>query len=93
DPGNRYYWRQNRKRLDFEGMRDSLLAIAGNLDSTMGGQAVSIEGADYAPRRSLYGFIDRQNLPGMFRTFDLASPDTTSPGRFTTTVPQQALFL
>ncbi|HAV64009.1 MAG TPA: hypothetical protein DCY13_16790, partial [Verrucomicrobiales bacterium] len=40
DPGNRYYWRQNRKRLDFEGMRDSLLAIAGNLDAAMGGQAV-----------------------------------------------------
>jgi hypothetical protein len=29
----------------------------------------------------------------MFRTFDFASPDTTSPQRFSTTVPQQALFL
>jgi hypothetical protein len=41
----------------------------------------------------VYGFIDRQNLPGVFRAFDFASPDTTSPQRFTTTVPQQALFL
>lgn len=93
DPGNRYYWKQNRKRLDFEAMRDTLLAVAGNLDPTMGGQAVDIDSDDPVPRRSIYGFIDRQNLPGMFRTFDLASPDTTSPGRFRTTVPQQALFL
>ena len=93
DQGNRYYWRQNRKRLDFEAMRDSLLTIAGNLNPAIGGQAVDIDSANFAPRRSIYGFIDRQNLPGMFRTFDLASPDTTSPQRFSTTVPQQALFL
>jgi hypothetical protein len=37
--------------------------------------------------------IDRQNLPGLFRTFDFANPDTSSQGRFHTTVPQQALFL
>ena len=42
---------------------------------------------------TVYGFIDRQNLPGMFRTFDFASPDTHAPQRFSTTVPQQALFL
>jgi hypothetical protein len=41
----------------------------------------------------VYGFIERQNLPGMLRTFDFASPDTHCPQRFTTTVPQQALFL
>ena len=34
-----------------------------------------------------------QNLPGTFRSFDLALPDTHAPQRFTTTVPQQALFL
>ena len=41
----------------------------------------------------MYGFIDRQNLPGLFRTFDFASPDTHAPQRYATTVPQQALFL
>jgi hypothetical protein len=41
----------------------------------------------------VYGFIDRQNLPGLFRTFDFASPDTSTGERHTTTVPQQALFL
>src|SRR5262249_10834643 len=44
-------------------------------------------------RRTVYGFIDRQNLPGLFRTFDFASPDATSPQRHATTVSQQALFL
>jgi hypothetical protein len=47
----------------------------------------------FAKRRSVYLFIDRQNLPNTFRNFDFASPDTHSPGRYTTTVPQQALFL
>jgi hypothetical protein len=47
----------------------------------------------FSSRRTIYGFVERQNLPGLFRTFDFASPDTTSPQRFSTTVPQQALFL
>jgi hypothetical protein len=50
-------------------------------------------GASSATRRTIYGFIDRQNLPGMFRTFDFASPDATNAQRFNTTVPQQALFM
>ena len=66
---------------------------AGRLDLTMGGPAVDIVNAPFSTRRTIYGFIDRQNLPGVFRTFDLASPDTTSPKRYETTVPQQALFL
>ena len=37
--------------------------------------------------------IDRQNLDGLFRTFDFASPDASTPARHTTVVPQQALFL
>ena len=47
----------------------------------------------FSTRRTLYGFIDRQNLDGVYRTFDFAVPDATSPRRFVTTVPQQALFL
>ena len=47
----------------------------------------------FTTRRTVYGFVERQNLPGLFRTFDFASPDTTSPQRFSTTVPQQALYL
>jgi REP element-mobilizing transposase RayT len=93
DPNNQLLWRMNRRRLELEPMRDSILAVSGQLDLRSGGQPVEIAQPPFVPRRSVYGFIERQNLPSMFRTFDLASPDTTSPQRFLTTVPQQALFL
>jgi hypothetical protein len=93
DPEDRLLWKMNRSRLDFEEMRDSLLACSGKLDLTEGGHAVDIVGEPSSARRTIYGFVERQNLPNMFRTFDFASPDTTSPQRFATTVPQQALFL
>ncbi len=93
DPENRLLWKMNRRRLDFEAMRDGLLAVSGRLDRTMGGVPVEITKAPSPPRRSIYGFIDRQNLPGLFRTFDLASPDAHVAQRHSTTVPQQALFL
>jgi hypothetical protein len=92
DPENRLLWRFNRQRLDFEAMRDSLLAVSGALDSRIGGPPrVGAEPAS-ATCRTIYGFIDRQNLDGVYRTFDFAVPDATSPRRFVTTVPQQALF-
>jgi hypothetical protein len=93
DSENRLLWRMNRRRLEFEPLRDALLAVAGRLDRRMGGRPVPIARGTGTPRRSVYGFIDRQNLPGLFRTFDLASPDTSTPRRHSTTVPQQALFL
>jgi mono/diheme cytochrome c family protein len=92
DAENRLLARQNRRRLDFEQLRDSLLFAAGRLDLTPGGPGVDLT-SPAARRRTVYGFIERQNLPGMFRTFDFANPDTTSPQRYTTTVPQQSLFL
>lgn len=93
DPDNRWLARTSRRRLDFEALRDSLLAASGNLDRTVGGRAVDLYGVVPSKRRTLYGFIDRQNLPGVMRTFDFALPDAHAPQRFTTTVPQQALFL
>jgi hypothetical protein len=93
DPDNRLISRMNRQRLDFEALRDTLLADSGKLDLTLGGLPVQLESEPFSGRRTLYGYIDRQNLPGLFRTFDFANPDTSSQGRFHTTVPQQALFL
>jgi hypothetical protein len=93
DPQNRLLWKYNRRRLDFEATRDTLLAVAGRLDATMGGRSVSLQSTPPSARRTVYGFIDRQNLDGLFRTFDFASPDATSPRRYVTTVPQQALYL
>jgi hypothetical protein len=93
DPENRLLWRMNPRRLELEPLRDSLLVASGQLDLTIGGRSVDILAKPFVPRRSIYAFIDRQNLPGMFRTFDMASPDATSGQRFTTSVPQQALFM
>ncbi|MDB6029124.1 MAG: hypothetical protein JWM68_5347, partial [Verrucomicrobiales bacterium] len=93
DPENHLLWKMNRQRLDFEELRDALLFVSGKMDLTMGGLPVEIVADPSPPRRTIYGYIDRQNLPGLFRTFDFANPDSTSPQRFYTTVPQQALFL
>ncbi|HJT75755.1 MAG TPA: DUF1549 and DUF1553 domain-containing protein, partial [Gemmataceae bacterium] len=93
DPENRLLARRDRTRLDFEALRDALLAAGGRLDLAMGGRSVDLVNAPFSTRRSVYGFIDRQNLPGLFRAFDFASPDATSAQRHETTVPQQALFL
>ncbi|MCH8922401.1 MAG: PSD1 domain-containing protein [Planctomycetes bacterium] len=92
DPENRLLWRMNRRRLEFEAMRDALLSVAGRLDPMMGGKPVDIYRAPFRPRRSVYGMIDRQDLPGLLRVFDFASPDQSSPRRPRTIVPQQALF-
>jgi len=93
DPENRLLWRMNRRRLEWEAARDSLLAVAGRLDTRMGGRPVELTGGKPSPRRAVYGFIDRQDLPGVFRVFDIASPDQSSPRRPQTTVPQQNLYL
>ena len=93
DPANTLLWKFNRQRLDFEQLRDSLLLASGKLDLTPGGLPVDLTTQPFATRRTAYGFIDRQNLPPMFRTFDFASPDVSASQRFQTTVPQQALFL
>ena len=82
DPQNRLLWRYNRQRLDFEAMRDSVLAVAGTLDTTMGGPSIADPEPPLPTRRTVYGFIDRQNLDGIYRTFDFAVPDATSPKRF-----------
>jgi hypothetical protein len=93
DPDNRFLTRMNRQRLDYEAMRDTLLALSGKLDLKMGGIPVDLQTEPFPTRRTLYGLIDRQNLPAVYRTFDFANPDTSNQGRFHTTVPQQALFL
>jgi hypothetical protein len=93
DPDNTLLWKMNRRRLDFEATRDALLAVAGRLSRQVGGPSVSNITAPGATRRTLYGFLDRLNVPELYRTFDYPSPDATSPKRDSTTVAPQALFL
>jgi hypothetical protein len=93
DPENSLLWRMNRRRLDLESFRDSLLAAAGRLDLTVGGPSVQLTEAPFPTRRSVYGFIERQNLPAFFRTFDFANPNVHTASRPETASPQQALYL
>lgn len=93
DPDNALWTHARRQRRDFESMRDAILVGCDFLNTRIGGESVEITTPQLSPRRTLYARIDRQNLPGLFRTFDFASPDMHSPGRYYTTVPQQSLFL
>jgi hypothetical protein len=93
DPENVYYWRMNRRRLDFEGVRDCLLDVSGKLNRTIGGPPLPSSADSTSNRRTVYCFIDRLNLPGVYRTFDFPDPNATSPRRDQTTVAPQALFL
>jgi hypothetical protein len=93
DPENVLLWRAPRRRLDFEAMRDALLVTSGRLVAEIGGKSVQDSLGAGANRRSLYTHLDRLNMPNLLRTFDVPSPDATSPQRVETTVPQQALFL
>ncbi|WP_165250986.1 PSD1 and planctomycete cytochrome C domain-containing protein [Paludisphaera soli] len=92
DPENRLLWRANPHRLTFEEARDSALAATGELDARLGGRGTPLFGGAENRRRTLYGVVDRQFLPGVFRVFDFANPDLHIPSRSETTVPQQALF-
>jgi hypothetical protein len=78
-------------RLSFEEARDAWLAAAGRLNPQIGGRPESLFAASNT-RRTLYAFIDRENLPAVMRTFDFANPDLSIPQRSETIVPQQALF-
>ena len=93
DPKNRLLARMNRRRLDFEAMRDALLFVSGDLNRAIGGPPVRIDTVSFVPRRSVYGFIDRMNMPNLLRSFDFPSPVSSSPKRSETTVPPQALFM
>lgn len=92
DPENRYLRRMNGRRQSFEEMRDSMLSASGKLDPKTGGKPQDLFSSSYPVRRTLYGEIDRQYLPGTLRVFDFASPDLHVAKRVETTVPQQALF-
>jgi hypothetical protein len=82
DADNRLWWKFNRRAVDFEVLRDSLLAVAGALDTRLGGPAAAMFGDEFVTRRTLYGRIDRMDLPPLLATFDSA-----------TTVSPQALYM
>jgi hypothetical protein len=92
DSQNRYYWRANRKRLSIEELRDSSLAVSGQLDRTSRGRPERLWGKDYTRRRAIYGYINRFNLDPTLRIFDFPTPMQTQPERDESIVAPQALF-
>ena len=106
DPENRLLWRWTPRRLEAEAIRDSVLAVSGSLDRTMGGSLLSsgnfeyvtndqsANGAQYgAPRRSLYLPVIRNALFGFFGIFDYTDASVTLDARAQTVIAPQALFM
>jgi hypothetical protein len=91
DPENRLLWKSSRRRMDFEAMRDSMIAVTGELDLKSGGPPVQLF-SDFVPRRTLYGFVDRMDVAPLLRTFDFPNPAASSAGREETTIASQGLY-
>jgi cytochrome c553 len=92
DAANRLLWHANRRRLDAEAWRDSLLSVTGNLDLTLGGPSADLNNTGNR-RRTLYGSVSRHSLNSTLRLFDFPDPNLTSESRPTTIVPLQQLFV
>ena len=90
DSGNRLYWRANRRRMDAEQIRDSLLASSGALEKKMGGPSETL--TPQSTRRTLYGKVSRYKLDDYLQLFDFPSPNISAEQRYTTNVPLQRLF-
>ena len=93
DPDNRYLWRINEQRMQAEVVRDSVLSVAGELDtSTMGGPEIDASKGLRIDRRSLY-FQDAPDMQVTFlKVFDAANPNECFE-RNESIVPHQALAL
>jgi len=92
DPDNQYWWRRVPIRLESQAVRDSVLALAGTLDATMGGPSVPPKDQDKSRRRSLYFYHSNNDRNLLLTTFDEASV-TECYRREQSVVPQQALAL
>ncbi len=99
DPENRYLWRGHRRRLDAETIRDSILAMSGQLDETRFGSHLP-KGlkSDYGFRyegsvRSIYIPALRNSMLDLFEVFDMADPSSVVGKRNRSTTASQALWM
>ncbi len=107
DPQNHLLHHAPLRRLEGEAVRDTMLAVSGRLDRTVGGPPVEVHLAEFhegrgkpasgpldgAGRRSLYTKIRRNFLPGFQLAFDMPVPFQAMGRRTVTNVPAQALVL
>jgi hypothetical protein len=92
DPENVQYWRANPHRMEAEVVRDSLLAVAGQLDPTKGGPILDEKLGQSSKRRSVYFRFNTEYKMQFLDQFDAASP-TECYERRESVIPQQALAL
>jgi hypothetical protein len=91
DPDNKLLWRANlQPRLDLEALRDSVLAVSGQLDRATGGAATPY--TDTNTRRTLYLTVSRTRLDGTMALFDFPDANLSAEQRPTTIGPLQGLF-
>jgi mono/diheme cytochrome c family protein len=90
DPDNRFLWRRTPRRLDAEVIRDSLLAVSGELEERMFGPGTLDPNHK---RRSIYFFVKRSQLPPMMVLFDAPDGVVGIEQRTTTTIAPQALLM
>lgn len=90
DPGNRYLWRQSRRRLEAEALRDAMLVASGELDARVGGASQPLD-AKFV-RRTIYAKTGRFQQDETLSLFDLPAASVTCEQRVVTNVPLQKLF-
>ncbi len=92
DPENRLLWRMNPGRMEAEVVRDSLLYLARQLDSTMGGPEIPETDGEKNYRRSLYFRNTPNEKMDMLEVFDVADPNACYR-RKQSIIPHQSLAM
>ena len=98
DPENRLYWRMNRRRLEAEVLRDTILLLSGDLDPAKGGSLIKANTLEREykfedKRRSVYTPVFRNKLLELYEVFDFADPNISLGKRNVSTVSTQALYM
>ncbi len=108
DAGDRFLWRFPPRRLEAEPLRDSILAVSGQLDLSMGGPGFDLfdPNTNYVKvyqtktkfepgdfRRMVYQAKPRAELDTFFGAFDCPDAGQSQPKRTSSTTPLQALNL
>jgi hypothetical protein len=106
DPANKLLWKFNRRRLDAETIRDSMLMVSGKLDLSRGGPHPFPHFSSWAytqhrpfaavyesRRRSVYLMVQRIQKHPYLSIFDGPDTNLSTAQRGATTTPIQALFM
>ncbi|MEI7687163.1 MAG: PSD1 and planctomycete cytochrome C domain-containing protein, partial [Planctomycetota bacterium] len=69
DGDNSYLWRANRRRLEIEPSRDSLLAVAGKIDRTVGGPSTDLADVTVGLQSKVTEPVERQFHDDLYAGF------------------------